>query len=127
MFASYFLRYFYVLALKLPDGETPKPPDSYQNADLMTYGDARMADAKVYIASVFTSSFVGKYMFVLGDGTSTSNPSMARRRRSTTNHYYNGPLEPDTSYTISQRIFVGKVSFYVRHFNIQALFSISYC
>ena len=113
VFASYFLRYFYILALKLPAGETPKPPDSYTNADLVPYGEARTVDAKVYIASVFTSSFVGKYTFVLGDGTNTSNPSTTRRRRSTTSHYYNGPLEPGTSYTISQRIFVGKVSFYV--------------
>ena len=113
VFASYFLRFFYVLALKLPDCETPKPPDSYQNADLVTYSEARMADAKVYIASVFTSSFIGEYIFVLGDGTNTNNPSTARRRRSTTSHYYNGPLEHGTRYTISQRIFVGKVSFYV--------------
>ena len=103
------------MALKLPDGQTPKSPDTYKNSDLVTYGEARNAGAKAYIASVITPSVVGNYTFVLGDGTNTTNPSTARRRRSTASHYYNGPLESSTSYRISQRVFIGKVSFQFSH------------
>ncbi|XP_028416862.1 receptor-type tyrosine-protein phosphatase epsilon-like [Dendronephthya gigantea] len=44
-------------------------------------------------------------MFILGDGGNTSFQT-TRRRRSTTNDYYNGPLESGASYSIFQRIFL---------------------
>ena len=100
-------RTFYIVALKLPDGKEPFSPDSYENNDLVTYGEAqKSSNPKPYIAAVVTSK--NENMFILGDGRNTSNPT-SRRRRSTSSDYYNGPLEPGTSYSIYQRIFISEV------------------
>ncbi|CAB3989971.1 Receptor-type tyrosine- phosphatase delta, partial [Paramuricea clavata] len=96
--------YFYVVALKLKDGKKPTSFDSYQNNELVTYAEAiKSTNSKPYIAAVVASSGVYENMFILGDGRNTSNPT-SRKRRSTTSDYYNGPLEPGTSYSIFQRI-----------------------
>ena len=93
-----------MVALKLKDGKEPASSDSYENNELLTYAEAtRSTNPKPYIAAVVTSSGVDGNMFILGDGRNTSNPT-ARRRRTTSNDYYNGPLEPGTSYSIFQRI-----------------------
>jgi hypothetical protein len=47
-------------------------------------------------------------MFVLGDGRNTDNPT-SRKRRSTTSDYFNGLLEPGTSYSIFQRIIINEM------------------
>ncbi len=99
-------RYFYVVALKLKDGKEPNSSDTYENNDLITYAEGRRStNPKPYIAAVITSSGVDGNMFVLGDGGNTSDPT-ARKRRSTTSDYFNGPLEPGTSYSIFQRIII---------------------
>ena len=95
-----------MVALKRKDGKEPTSSDSYENSELVTYAEARKStNPKPYIAAVVTSSGVDENMFILGDGRNTSNPT-SRRRRSTSNDYYNGPLEPGTSYSIFQRIFI---------------------
>ncbi|CAB4004153.1 Receptor-type tyrosine- phosphatase delta, partial [Paramuricea clavata] len=95
---------FYVVALELKDGQQGRSPASYDNNELVTYTEAeKSTDPKPYIAAVVTSK--NENMFTLGDGRNTSNPT-SRRRRSTSSDYYNGPLEPDTSYSIFQRIFI---------------------
>ena len=96
------------MALKLKDDETPSSPDSYESNELVTYDEARKStNQKPYIAAIITSK--DENMFILGDGKNTSNPTR-RRRRATSTDYYNGPLEPDTSYRLFQRIFInGKV------------------
>jgi hypothetical protein len=98
------------VALKLKDGEEVQSPASYGNNDLVTYAEAEQSnDPKPYIAAVVTSK--DGNMFILGDGTNTSNPT-SRRRRSTSSDYYNGPLEPGTSYSIFQRIFINNQVWY---------------
>ena len=94
------------MVLELKDGKKGQSPASYENNDLVTYAEAKQsADSKPYIAAVVTSK--DGYMFVLGNGGNTSDPtSRRRRRRSTSSDYYNGPLEPGTSYSIFQRIFI---------------------
>jgi hypothetical protein len=93
-----------VVALKLKDGKEPTSSDSYQNSELLTHAEAKKSTKpKPYIAAVVVSSGVDGNMFILGDGRNTSNPT-SRRRRSTSSDYYNGPLEPGTSYSIFQRI-----------------------
>ena len=101
-----FLRHFYIVVLKLKDeDDKPSSPDSYEN-DLVTYEVARKSSTpKPYIAAVVTSN--NENIFMLGDGTNTSNPR-SRRRRTTSSDYYNGPLEPATSYSIFQRIFINE-------------------
>ena len=95
-----------MVALKLQDGKEPSLPDSYDNDDLVTYDVARkLSNPKPYIAAVVTSK--NKNIFILGDGRNTSDPT-SRRRRSTSRDYYNGPLEPGTSYKIFQRILINK-------------------
>ena len=85
------------MALNLKDGEEVQSPASYKNNDLVTYAAARNStDPKPYIAAVVTSK--DGNMFILGDGRKTSN--------STSYDFYNGPLEPDTSYSIFQRNFI---------------------
>jgi hypothetical protein len=105
------------VALELKDGEEVQSPDSYGNNELVTYADeARTsADPKPYIAAILTSK--DGNMFILGDRRNTSNPT-SRRRRSTSSDYYNGPLEPGTSYSIFQRIFINDKVWYllVSHF-----------
>jgi hypothetical protein len=91
------------VALKLKDGEEVQSP-AYDNNELVTYVEAEQSfDPKPYIAAVVTSK--DENMFILGDGRNTSNPT-SRRRRSTSSDYNNGPLEPGTSYSIFQRIFI---------------------
>ena len=99
-------RYFYVLALKLKDGKEPTSSDTYENNELITYAEGRRSThPKPYIAAVITSSDVDGNMFILGDGRNTSDPT-ARKRSSTASDYFNGPLEPGTSYSIFQRIII---------------------
>ena len=95
------------MALKSKDGKKPtSSPDSYENNDLVTYAEAKKStNPKPYIAAAITSK--NENIFILGDGRNTSNPT-SRRRRSTSSDYYNGPLEPGTSYSIFQRIFFTK-------------------
>lgn len=95
---------------KIKDGEEPAYSDSYENNELVTYDEAeKSTNPQPYTAAVVTSSSVTENKFILGDGRNTSDP-VQRRRRSTASDYYNGPLEPGTSYKIFQRIFTsGKV------------------
>jgi hypothetical protein len=103
---EYNFRHFYVVSLKLKDGEEVQSPDSYGNNELVKYAEAEQSsDPKPYIAAILTSK--DGDMFTLGDGRNTSNPT-SRRRRSTSSDYYNGPLEPGTSYSIFQRIFINQ-------------------
>ena len=100
-----------MVALKLKDGKEPTSSDSYQNSELVTYAEARKStNPKPYIAAVLTSK--NENMFVLGDGRNTSHPT-SRRRRSTSSDYYNGPLEPGTSYSIFQRIVLNDKVWYL--------------
>jgi hypothetical protein len=90
------------VALELKDGKQGQSPDSYENNEFVTYAEAKQSnDPKPYIAAVVTSK--DGYMFILGDGRNTGNPTS---RRPTSSDYYNGPLEPGTSYSIFQRIFI---------------------
>ena len=92
------------MALELKDGQKRQSPASYDNNELVTYAVAKKSsDLKPYIAAILTSK--DGYMFTLGDGRNT-NTSTSRRRRSTSSDYHNGPLEPGTSYSIFQRIFI---------------------
>ena len=103
-------RYFYVVALKLKDGKEPASSDSY--SELVTYVEAENStNPKPYIAAVVTSSGVDGNMFVLGDGRNTDD-STSRKRRSTTSDYFNGPLEPGTSYSVFQRIIINEMVWY---------------
>ena len=103
------------MALKLKDDQEPtSSPDSYENNELVTYAEAKKSsNPKPYIAAVITSK--NENMFILGDGRNTSNPT-SQRRRSTSSDYYNGPLEPGTSYSIFQRIFINKEVCYLLFF-----------
>ena len=102
-----------MVALKLKDGKEPTSSDSYENSELVTYTEARKStNPKSYIAAVVASSGVDGNMFVLGDGRNTSDLT-SRRRRSTSSDYYNGPLEPGTSYSIFQRIVLNDKVWYL--------------
>jgi hypothetical protein len=104
--------YFYVVALKLQDGKEPASSDSYENNELVTFAEAgKSSNPKPYIAAVVTSSGVDGNMFVLGDGRNTDDPT-SRKRRSTTSDYFNGPLEPGTSYSVFQRIIINEMVWY---------------
>jgi hypothetical protein len=97
------------VALKLQDGKEPASSDSYENNELVTYAEAENSTKpKPYIAAVVTSSGVDGNMFVLGDGRNTDD-STSRKRRSTTSDYFNGPLEPGTSYSVFQRIIINEM------------------
>jgi hypothetical protein len=92
------------VALELKDGQEGQSPASYENNELVTYAEAKQSTVpKPYIAAILTSK--DENMFILGNGTNTSSPTL-RRRRSTSSDYHNGPLEPGTSYSIFQRIFI---------------------
>ena len=92
------------MAVKLEDGKEPLSSGSYENHELVTYDEARKSpNPQPYIAAVVTPSGLDEITFILGDGRNTSDPT-TRRRRSTAGKYYNGALEPGTSYSIFQRI-----------------------
>ena len=97
-------RYFYVVALKLKDGKELASSDSYEDNKLVTYATAQKSTKpKPYVAAVVASSGVDGNMFVLGDGRNTDDPTSR-----TTSDYFNGPLEPGTSYSIFQRIIINE-------------------
>ena len=99
------------MALELKDGQKGQSPASYENNELVTYAEAKQSsDPKPYIAAILTSK--DGNMFILGDSRNTSNPT-SRRRRSTSGDYYNGQLEPGTSYSIFQRIFINNQVWYL--------------
>jgi hypothetical protein len=101
---NFFNRYFYVVALKLTEYQETVSSDNYDEIDLLNF--SRMQNKtkpKPYIAAVFTSSGVGESTFILGDGRITDYPTSR-----TTSYYYNGPLEPGTSYKIFQRIVINE-------------------
>ena len=100
--------YFKVIALKLSDGKlTSLRPDSYNEGDLVTYDEAKSSSPpKPYVAAVFTMSTGNE--FKLGDGSSSRLPTR-RRRRSSSDTYRNGPLDPGTSYSVFQRVYIEKV------------------
>ena len=104
----FFSRHFQVIAIKLSDGKAPNSsPDSYRESDLVTYAEAKSSSQpKPYIASVLTMSTEDE--FKLGDGSSSRLPTR-RRRRSSPCGYYNGPLDPGTSYSVFQRVYIEKV------------------
>jgi hypothetical protein len=92
------------VALELKDEKKRQSPASYENNELVTYAEAKQStDPKPYIAAILTSK--DGNMFTLGGRGNTSTPT-SRRRRSTSSDYHNGPLEPGTSYSIFQRIFI---------------------
>ena len=98
------------MVLELKDGKKGQFPASYENNELATYAEAKQSTVpKPYVAAVLTPK--DENIFVLGDRTNTSNPT-SRRRRSTSSDYYNGPLEPGTSYSIFQRIFINNQVWY---------------
>ena len=102
-----------MVALKLKDGKEPTSSDSYENSELVTYAEARKStNPQPYIAAVVASSEVDGNMFILGDSRNTSNPT-SRRRRSTSRDYYNGPLEPGTSYSTFQKIVLNDKVWYL--------------
>jgi hypothetical protein len=118
-----------VVALKLKDGKEPTSSDSYENSELVTYAEARKStNPKPYIAAVLASSGVDEKLlhpaeltkFILGDGRNTSDQT-SRRRRSTSSDYYNGPLEPGTSYSIFQRIVLNDKVWYMLVITLQKL------
>ena len=98
--------YFKVIALKLSDSKRPSSsPDSYSEADLVTYDEAKSSpQPKPYIAAVLTISNLMTGNFKLGDEAS-SDPPTRRRRRSNSDTYRNGPLDPGTSYSVFQRVY----------------------
>ena len=100
-------RYFYVVVLKVTKGKNPtKAPDSYGNDELVTHAQATASSSpKPYIAAIVTASGAKEKKFVLGDRSNTSHPTTKRRRFPSTD-YHNGPLQPGTSYSIFQRIFI---------------------
>lgn len=103
-----------MVVLKLQDGKEPKSSASYDNNELVTYAEAEKSiDPKPYIAAVFTSSGDDGNVFILGDGRKTSNPT-ARSHGFAASDFYNGPLETETSYSISQRIIINdKVAYFM--------------
>ena len=105
----FFSSHFQVIALKLSDGELPSSnPDSYNEGDLVTYDEAKSSSQpKPYTASVLTMSTV-ESEFKLGNGSSSRLPTR-RRRRSSSDTYRNGPLDPGTSYSVFLRVYIEKV------------------
>ena len=92
----------------MEDGRDRLSPDNYKIDDLLTYTEAKsLTNQKPYIAAVITASGVDENAFTLGDGRNTSYPS-GYKHRSTTIGYFNGPLEPGTSYSIFLRIIINE-------------------
>jgi hypothetical protein len=92
------------VALELSDDNKIVTPDNYDDIDLVTYsGMQNKTKPKPYVAAVVTSSGAGGNTFILGDGRMTDDPASR-----TTSDYFNGPLQPGTTYKIFQRIFINR-------------------
>ncbi|XP_028405442.1 uncharacterized protein LOC114528043 [Dendronephthya gigantea] len=98
--------YLYVVALKLKEGEEIESSSTYEDNELVTYAEAIKSRHPIpYIAAVILFSGVNDNNFILGDGSNTSDATTERGFAKT--GYYNGPLEPGSSYSIFLRIFLG--------------------
>ena len=92
------------MALRLTNTQRILSPENYKDLDLKTYDwTENRTNPKPYVAAVFTYSSVDREIFVLGDGRMTDDPTSR-----TTSDYFNGPLEPGTSYRIFQRVIINK-------------------
>ena len=98
--------HIYVVVLKVKDGKQPNSPGSYRNDELLSYSNARrLSEPRPYISCVISHRSLESDVFVLGNGKNTTYSS-GRKRRAATSDFFNGPLEGDTSYSISLRVFV---------------------
>lgn len=101
----YCYRYFYVVVWKLKDGKEPKSSDNYKNNELVTYDEQEKSTNPLpYIAAVVKSSGLVGNTFILGDDKNTSSD------------YYNGALQPGSSYRIFQRIFINQKVEYLNYY-----------
>ena len=98
--------HIYVVVLKVKEGKQPNSPDSYSNDELLSYANARrLSEPRPYIACVISRGSHESDVLVLGNGKHSTHSS-GRKRRTSTSDFFNGPLEGDTSYSISLRVFV---------------------
>ncbi|XP_046856964.1 uncharacterized protein LOC124450352 isoform X2 [Xenia sp. Carnegie-2017] len=98
-------QYFYVVAFKIENGQQLLSSEQYKTKDLLTYEEAMTSkDSKPYIAAVIINDTQrNEKQFTLGDGRYTNEPiKVSNKSRS----FYNGPLEPGTSYRVFQRVIV---------------------
>ncbi|XP_031573109.1 receptor-type tyrosine-protein phosphatase delta-like [Actinia tenebrosa] len=104
------INFYQVIVLEIATDEEGNPvqqdknPDEYKPSDLLTYQEARKRkpDLVPYITAEFSAEDFHSYrIFRVGDAKNYS--TTARRRRDTDGHYYNGPLEPGTYYSVFQR------------------------
>ena len=83
----------------MEDGTDHLSADNYKIDELVTYIEARKStNQKPYIAAVITASGVDGNVFVLGESR--------QKHRSSAIGYFNGALEPGTSYSIFLRIII---------------------
>ena len=98
-----------MVAFKMENGQQLLSSEQYKIKDLLTYEEAMTSkDSKPYIAAVIINDTQrNEKQFTLGDGRYTNEPiKVSNKSRS----FYNGPLEPGTSYRVFQRVIVDNVS-----------------
>lgn len=96
-----------MVVLTLSDGIIPN--HDFYSLDPLTYLDA--ADSPVpYIAAEFRASDVVKYQsFTVGNGSIFPALSTLNASQNKAKMFLNGPLTPNTSYTVFQRFLSHKV------------------
>ena len=108
-----FYRICQVIVLALPSNDN-LPDESIYNENLGTYLDGSSVSVP-YITAEFWASDYEKYQnFILGDKTLFYGRSANDANRS--QNYFNGPLTPNTRYTVFQRFLSREVSLRMVHF-----------
>ena len=93
------IRFCQVIVLSLPNGDS-SPDENLFSANVVTYLDASGSSIPYITAEFETSDFEKYQHFTVGDSTIFLAPNTTRKQAK---KYFNGPLTPNTRYTVFQR------------------------
>ena len=112
----YFFRYCQIILITLQsNGSLPKLSEYLENYN--SYHEAKASAQSSYIAAEFNIKDFKKFQeFTVGDGSTSSGVVGMSKYGPAVRKYFNGPLSPDTLYTVFQRFYTEQKLVYVSDF-----------
>lgn len=111
------VKYVRVVIQKIDVGTALSHPDQYSESNITTYSVSKQANFVIpYVTAELSGSYFTKFRdFVIGNGNRTSRTGNRRRRNSPATNvtiFYNGPLDPGSSYAIFFRAFHSDIVYF---------------
>ena len=111
------VKYVHVVIRKIDVGTVLSHPDQYAESNITIYATSKKAGLMIpYITAELATNYFTKFTdFVIGNGNRTSKTSNRRRRNApavNATTYYNGPLDPGSSYVIFFRAFHSDIIYF---------------